>query len=191
MCQDNSRALHLHEVTLFRHSASQASCGSCWAVSSTETFQGRLCIATKGAVALELSAQETTSCCNLFGGCFGSSGCDGGIPSEAWQYFVKTGLVTGGDYGSNEGCFPYQLPQCAHHVQSKLPPCQEGGSTPACPNPKSCSNSAYGTPWAQDKHFAKKSYGLNSVQDMMQSLVQDGGVTVAFTVYEDFLTYKS
>ena len=34
------------------HIEDQASCGSCWAVSSTETFQGRLCIATKGAVSL-------------------------------------------------------------------------------------------------------------------------------------------
>ena len=140
---------------------------------------------------VELSAQDTASCCNLFGGCFGSQGCNGGIPAEAWSYFVQTGVVTGGDYDSKEGCFPYEIPNCDHHEGGPYPPCTEGGSTPACPNPKACTNAAYHTAWSQDKHYAKSSYSLPSVQQIQESLFKEGSVTAAFSVYEDFLTYKS
>lgn len=168
---------------------------SCWAVSSTEAFNDRKCITTGGEFLTELSAQDTTSCCNLFGGCFGSQGCNGGMPAEAWQYFTKNGLVTGGEYdsiGKGESCFPYQLPNCNHHEGGPYPECKEGGSTPACPSPKKCSESTYAKAWGDDKTYAKSAYGVSSDPAAIQTeIMTKGPVTAAFSVYEDFITYRS
>ena len=49
------------------------------------------------------------ACCKSCG-----FGCNGGFPSGAWSYFKKTGLVTGGNYDTNEGCEPYSIPSCDH-----------------------------------------------------------------------------
>jgi cathepsin B len=171
------------------HIRDQASCGSCWAFGSTEALNDRLCIAH--GLKTELSAQDTASCCSGFA-CFGSNGCDGGIPSEAWSWFVNTGVVTGGDYddiGKTDTCYPYQIKPCEHHVPGSRPPCTEGGSTPACDT--SCPNSGYAVPFNQDKHHATSAYSLGSVEDIQQSIMTKGPVTAAFSVYEDFLSYKS
>lgn len=97
------------------HVRDQSACGSCWAFGSTEAFNDRLCI-NYGFTTL-LSPTDTMACCNLFNGCVGSSGCDGGIPEEAYSYFINHGVVTGGDYGSNQSatCSNYIFPQCSHH----------------------------------------------------------------------------
>lgn len=178
------------------HIRDQADCGSCWAFGSTEAFNDRLCIATNGQYQAELSAQDTTSCCNLFTGCGFSQGCQGGDPTAAWSYFVNTGVVTGGDYdtiGTGSSCFPYQLANCAHHEPSpKYPNCSESiAQTPACPNPKACSESKYSTPWANDKQHAKSAYSISGVQNIQTEIMTYGPVTAAFTVYADFPTYKS
>ncbi len=49
------------------------------------------------------------ACCKLCG-----FGCNGGYPQAAWSYFKKSGLVTGGNYDSNEGCRPYTIAACDH-----------------------------------------------------------------------------
>lgn len=173
------------------HVIRSASAG--WAVSSTATFQDRLCIETKGSFNTLLSTQDTTSCCGGFA-CFGSDGCNGGQPAEAWSWFQSTGVVTGGEYidmGTGKTCYPYALAECAHHTtNSTYPPCPaQEDPTPACST--SCTDPKYPTPFKNDAHFAKQSYSLNSVNDMMSDLVTNGPITVAFDVYEDFLSYTS
>jgi cathepsin B len=176
--------------TTISHVRDQSACGSCWAFGSTEAFNDRACIFHN--VTKEYSASDTNSCCNMNNGC-SSMGCDGGYPSDAWNYFVNTGLVTGGDYDTvNTGatCFPYPLPTCSHHEQGKYPMCPTNEyNTPACPT--ACTDPKYPTAWAQDLSFAKSAYSVNSVTDIMTELVNNGPVTAAFDVYEDFLTYKS
>ena len=61
----------------------------------------RICIASKGANMFHISAEDLVSCCSACG-----YGCQGGYPESAWEYYVHTGLVTGGNYNSNEGCQP-------------------------------------------------------------------------------------
>jgi cathepsin B len=134
-----------------------------------------------------LSAEDLLSCCpsGFFGGC--GSGCNGGYPSAAWDYFKKTGLVSGGDYNSDEGCYPYSIPSCDHHIEGSDNPCGPTVSTPSCK--KSCIN---GLNWSQDKHYAASSYSVPSgEQSVMQEIYENGPVEAAFTVYEDFPTYKS
>lgn len=169
----------------------QSNCGSCWAVSSTATINDRMCIVSSGKFQTELSAQDTTSCCDLLK-CF-SMGCNGGQPSGAFSYFAKYGVVSGGEYsaiGKGDSCFPYQLAPCAHHVVSPgLQNCTGDASTPACPT--ACSEKSYGTAWAQDKHTSKTAYSVSGVQNIMAEIAKNGPVTAAFTVYDDFLAYKS
>jgi cathepsin B len=54
------------------------------------------------------------ACCVLCGG-----GCDGGFPTAAWRHYEVTGLVTGGNYNSMQGCEPYTLPSCDHQYVQK------------------------------------------------------------------------
>jgi len=141
----------------------------------------RICIATKGQSAPHLSAEDMLSCCGSCG-----FGCDGGDPAAAWDYWVHTGLVSGGNYGSAAGCYPYQIPACDHHVNGTLPPCGPEVPTPPCV--KKCQNGAV---WKDDKHFGASSYSVDSEEDIQTEIMTNGPVEAAFTVYEDFLTYKS
>jgi cathepsin B len=71
----------------------------------------RICIASNGQQNVHLSAEDLVDCCGSCG-----FGCNGGFPESAWEWFVRTGIVTGGNYNSNEGCQPYSIPACDHHV---------------------------------------------------------------------------
>lgn len=57
----------------------------------------RLCIATGSKTQVNISAEQLTACCTDCG-----VGCNGGYADKAWPYFFQHGIVTGGDYGSNE-----------------------------------------------------------------------------------------
>jgi len=170
----------------------QSNCGSCWAFGSTEAFNDRYCIATGDAKTV-FSPEDTNSCCSGVS-CSFSMGCNGGQPSGAWSWFTKTGVSTGGDYadiGSGSTCKPYSLQSCAHHVDppagmvacSTLP----SYSTPKCAS--SCSETAYGTAYKSDKHFASSSYSVKGVSNIQKEIMEKGTVTVAMTVYDDFETY--
>lgn len=45
---------------------------------------------------------------------------------------MKNGLVSGGQYGSHQGCKPYSIAKCEHHVNGTLPPCEGIVDTPNC-----------------------------------------------------------
>jgi cathepsin B len=159
-------------VTLVRD---QSACGSCWAFGSTESFNDRLCISTGNKVIL--SAADVLACCEWTCG----MGCNGGYPQSAWNYFRSKGAVT-------QSCFEYPFPACAHHVtSSKYPACPSAEySTPKCN--KTCAD---GTDFDSDKVKAKTVYSLDSESDIMNDIATKGPVTAAFTVYADFVSYKS
>lgn len=162
----------------------QGSCGSCWAFGATEAMSDRICIASKGQTNAHISAEDLVSCCVSCG-----FGCNGGYPEAAWEYFAHSGLVSGGNYNSNQGCRPYTIPACEHHVNGSLPPCQGEGSTPRCE--KKC-EAGYTTPYAQDKHYGKSAYAVRNQESQIQTeIMTNGPVEGAFTVYADFPSYKS
>ncbi|XP_070534323.1 cathepsin B-like [Ptychodera flava] len=163
----------------------QASCGSCWAFGAVEAMSDRYCIASNGQVNVHVSAEDLLCCCGFQCG----DGCNGGFPSGAWEYWVNTGLVSGGQYGTKQGCSPYTLPHCDHHVSGKYQPCGDIVPTPKCV--KSCEE-GYNVTYENDKHFGSTSYAVSSdVNQIMTEIYKNGPVEAAFTVYADFPSYKS
>eukprot|EP00352_Strombidinopsis_acuminata_P009271 CAMPEP_0176375148 /NCGR_PEP_ID=MMETSP0126-20121128/27304_1 /TAXON_ID=141414 ORGANISM="Strombidinopsis acuminatum, Strain SPMC142" /NCGR_SAMPLE_ID=MMETSP0126 /ASSEMBLY_ACC=CAM_ASM_000229 /LENGTH=409 /DNA_ID=CAMNT_0017736107 /DNA_START=62 /DNA_END=1291 /DNA_ORIENTATION=+ len=171
---------------VINHVRDQSNCGSCWAHGTTEALNDRSCIA-KGVHNL-FSVSDTTGCCDFLH-CF-SMGCNGGQVATPWAWFNSAGVVTGGDFGDNELCFDYTMAKCAHHVTAPgLGSCDDIVQVePQC---KSTCQTNTSIDYASDKNFASSSYGFRSVDAIKSDIYQHGTVTAAFTVYEDFLTYKS
>lgn len=160
----------------------QGSCGSCWAFSSAEAMSDRTCIGSNGTLKLELSAEDVLTCCTDCG-----FGCNGGFPASAYDYWVKSGLVTGGLYNGT-GCQPYKIEPCEHHVPGPRPACTEV-PTPAC---ETTCQPGYPKTFLQDKHFGAKSYSIErNVAQIQSEIMKNGPVTAAFSVYSDFVVYKS
>lgn len=149
----------------------QGKCGSCWAFGATEGISDRLCL--KEGSFLQLAPLDLVTCDQNDGGC------EGGDPGSAWQY-AQGGLAT-------EQCIPYltanggPVPTCAPDQQ----PCLDFINTPACPS--TCNGGSS----IQRSHAVGNVYSLGSAQQMMTELDQNGPIEVAFTVYADFLAYKS
>merc|ERR1719192_2247244 len=176
-------------ASVIGHIRDQANCGSCWAHGTTEAFNDRMCISSKGKFTTLLSVADTTGCCGFLS-CL-SMGCNGGQVQTPWKWFHKTGVVTGGDYGDGKYCYDYTMPQCAHHVNSTtLPDCSDIKQVqPKCDS--KCPTNAQ-IIYSGDKHQSSdKGYGFRSTSAIKQDLVTYGSVTAAFTVYSDFPSYKS
>merc|ERR1711862_249563 len=111
------------------------------------------------------------------------------------NWFESRGVVTGGDYtdiGSETTCYPYSLAPCAHHVPAtaKYPACPSSEyPSPRCAS--SCSESGYSKSFSADKTRASRAYSVRGESQIMQELVDNGPLYVAFSVYSDFPTYKS
>jgi len=164
----------------------QGFCGSCWAFGAVEAISDRLCMSQSksgatNATYLALAPLDMTACNSGFFS--GESGCQGGQLGGAWNYAKKTGLVT-------EKCFPYlksengPVPTCDPTAQPCLPE-SKFIKTPACT--KKCAD---GSDWDSDKHKLTSVYNVDASQ-LMAELANNGPVESAFTVYADFVHYKS
>jgi cathepsin B len=163
----------------------QSTCGSCWAFGAVEAMSDRICIASGQTLQTRISSEDLLSCCGVSCG----QGCNGGYPSAAWNYFHRTGLVTGYLYKDTKWCSSYAFAPCDHHVDGKYGPCGSSQPTPKCT--KSCV-SGYPTTYENDKLFADTVYSVPSqVSKIQTEIMTHGPVEAAFTVYADFPTYKS
>ena len=161
----------------------QANCGSCWAVASVETMSDRHCIISKGAQKPILSASAVISCCSLCG-----KGCNGGLPYEAFIYWLGAGIPTGGDYGDTETCLPYFLPKCNHHINDTgLPDCPPSAKEPSCN--KTCQE-GYNIAYNDDRYFASEYYTVKGEAEIMTEIYERGSIESNFVVYDDFVDYK-
>ena len=141
-----------------------------------EAISDRTCIASKGAFKEDISAEDLLTCCSSCG-----FGCSGGWPASAWEYWVDHGLVTGGLFNGT-GCQPYAIPP-HHHGEPYR-------STPECHEYCEGSDHSHVT-FVKSKHFGKESYSLDGVQAIQADIMKNGPVSATFTVYSDFLSYKS
>jgi cathepsin B len=160
----------------------QGRCGSCWAFGCAESVSDRMCIsgAANNTAFLQLAALDLTINDQM------NAGCQGGDPGSAWMWAVNQGLVS-------EACLPYgkwetpnagPVPTC----QAAKEPCMPNTFVPTPPANKKCAD---GSTYTSDKHHLKSAYSLTTVNDIMADLVENGPMEAAFTVYMDFLTYKS
>jgi cathepsin B len=162
----------------------QANCGSCWAFAASETMSDRWCIDHDQKSQIRISSQDITSCCHTCG-----MGCNGGNAGPAWASFVRHGFVTGDLYGNDNWCKPYELAPCAHHVHSeKYPDCAGDANTPKCE--RKC-NSSYPHSYKSDLKKGHHHYSIRGASHLVKEVSTKGPIAVAFSVYEDFLTYKS
>jgi cathepsin B len=146
----------------------QAECGSCWAFGCVEAVQDRFCIATNNSLGLSFMDEV---CCDP-----NDDGCQGGDAGSAWQNVQSNGIVT-------SACAPYTVPTCPPSQE----PCLNFVDTPNCPS--SCSDSEN---WSQSKHYLSNVYSVSSdVGDIQQEMFQNGPIEACFSVYEDFLSYKT
>lgn len=104
------------------------------------------------------------------------------------EYWVKEGLVTGGQYGSNEGCQPYLIPKCNHHEPGPYENCSGMLPTPTCK--KTC-ESSYTVSYLEDLHYGETAYHVRGVEEIQTEIMTNGPVEGSFTVYSDFPTYTS
>ncbi|XP_039296010.1 cathepsin B-like cysteine proteinase 4 [Nilaparvata lugens] len=160
----------------------QANCKAYWAMSVASVLSDRYCIASKGKVKQELSAQNLLSCCEECGNCQ-----KGGCICSSWRYAATHGLVTGGGYASHKGCYPYEFRPCGGPHQ---PSCSEDPTPSKCES-HACKNPNYNVPFNKDLHKAELSYRLpNSTLAIKKELLRHGPITALFKIYKDFLTYK-
>ena len=161
----------------------QANCGSCWAFGAVEAMSDRICIKSGQTDQRRVSAQNLVTCCPFCG-----FGCQGGYPAFAWEYWVDTGIVTGGGYQDKTYCQPYFLPECDHHTEGPHGPCPDIADTPDC-----VTNCDDGNQQPYDSEMTKgtTAYSVYGEDDIMQEIYDNGPVEAAFSVYEDFLTYKT
>uniref|UniRef100_G3MRN3 Peptidase C1A papain C-terminal domain-containing protein n=1 Tax=Amblyomma maculatum TaxID=34609 RepID=G3MRN3_AMBMU len=179
---------HWPDCPTIREIRDQGSCGSCWAFGAVEAISDRTCIHSpegKPRVIAHLAADDVLSCCTECG-----AGCNGGFPGSAWSYWVHKGIVTGGNYDSDEGCMPYPIKACDHHVNGTLGPCDK--TIPPTPRCVRMCRKGYDVDFMDDKHYGRHAYSVPAKAKQIQAeIMMNGPVEADFTVYEDFLHYKS
>ncbi|WP_410317793.1 C1 family peptidase, partial [Klebsiella pneumoniae] len=94
----------------------QGNCGSCWAVAAAGVMTDRTCIDTNATVIFRYSSEDVAACCTECG-----LGCYGGDEDCVLRHWVEHGYVSGGRYNSNEGCQPYSVEECEHHMVGERP----------------------------------------------------------------------
>ncbi|MFH4975222.1 hypothetical protein AB6A40_001931 [Gnathostoma spinigerum] len=173
------------------HIYDQSACGSSWAIASASVMSDRICIESRKKVSI--SANDLMTCCK---NCTKSQdGCLGGFVSRAWHYWVTEGIVTGGDYGSEEGCKPYPFPKCSHAKESssKYSKCSEvvakqGNMYSADMCSDMCADNRISS--QKTKYTGKQWYYVPAKeQEIMREIYKHGPVSATFNIYESFFNY--
>lgn len=161
-----------------REVRNQGCCGACWAVSAASIFTDRWCIHSPEHEQFYFGSNDLISCCHACG-----KGCQEGTLGPVWTYWVKRGVSSGGPFNSKQGCRSYPFDeQCTNPDSEDVAPrCSEKCQT----------NYKYKENY-QDRRFGRVAYAVAADETkIMEELFVNGPVQAAYTVYTDFLAYKS
>ena len=168
----------------FKDVRDQSACGSCWAFGAVSAMSDRLCVKSGQKDQRRISSEDLLECCDSCG-----FGCEGGYLYQSWSYSKSDGLVTGGLYDDKKFCKPYAFPPCNHHSKGPYDDCsQHDYETPECK--RKCQD-GYETEYKKDRIKSASIYSIRGEENIMRELFTNGSVEASFTVYEDFLLYKS
>jgi len=95
----------------------QGSCGSCWAFGTTGAVEAHWALSS--GKLLSLSEQQLVDCA----GAFGNMGCNGGLPSQAFEYIKHAGgieLSTDYKYTGRDGTCHFQIEKVAAKVTGEV-----------------------------------------------------------------------
>eukprot|EP00928_Gymnodinium_smaydae_P023786 TRINITY_DN1948_c0_g1_i2.p1 TRINITY_DN1948_c0_g1~~TRINITY_DN1948_c0_g1_i2.p1 ORF type:complete len:1430 (-),score=330.27 TRINITY_DN1948_c0_g1_i2:1468-5688(-) len=183
----DSRQQWPHCAETINHVRNQGKCGSCWAQSAAAAMDGRLCISSGGKFSGDkawISAGYITACYNMpvINGCAGGN--PGWALSRLKANFVPGmgGAPTGGEHGGT--CVPYfGSGDALSHFDGK------NMKAPSCPT--QCQG-AYPRSLNQDKFYTTSTpTSSKSLNDAKRALMEGGPIPMAFTVFQDFMAYKS
>jgi len=166
--------------------ADQSACGSCWAVSAATVMSDRVCIHSGGEIKTQVSTAEVTSCAMWW------DGCQGGWEDVAFDYWAGEGVVSGTGYTEDGGCKPYPFPPCEHHYNgtTSYPICpKEIYEAPDCV--AECQPGYTENSYHDDKSYGKAVEYFSGVEEIQREVMKNGPIAVSFTVYEDFVNYRS
>ena len=168
----------------------QSSCGSSWAFGVVEAISDRICIHSGQKLQTRVSSEDLITCCTRCG-----KGCNGGSSSNAWEYWMQTGIVSGNLYTNDQmtdskTCRPYAMPPCAHHTtNSTYQSCTTlpNYDTPKCE--KTCNSLYKANDFNNDKSKGMSNYSVHGEYNMKAEISRNGPIEVSVAVYEDFETY--
>ena len=142
----------------------QGGCGSCWTFSTTGALEAHLALKAGAWRAPRLSEQQLVDCA----GAFDTQGCNGGLPSHAFEYIKHAGGL------STEFSYPYHAKdeKCKFNASASVTAPQSNGIGIRVPG--GSVNLTKGDEGALKYYLATK-----------------GPVSVAFDVASDFRDYKS
>jgi len=183
----------------------QGGCGSCYAVAATSVISDRICIKSKGKNQPFISSQDLISCCKDCGGCHGTV-----WALLSFNHWRDHGIVSGGAYGSFEGCVPYKhSPNCGSPCSIDIYS-KKDHSNMQCR--KQC-QPLYSKHYEDDLYKAKSVYwvkvnkvtignieqlqpvsnitNVDSETLIKREVLMNGPVLACFVVYEEFQHYKS
>lgn len=164
------------ECELIKEIRNQGKYGTCWAKSVASVISDRICISSSGKSQPRISSHDLISCCK---DCTIESCTTGGFVEKAFKFFNENGLVTGGPYGSNGTCKPYEFPPANYKVDPTVCDCK-----------KECKEDS--KTYAEDKYFGWPMVKIsNDVVATQKEIMKNGPVVAAMVTYSDFHIYDT
>lgn len=138
----------------------------------------RYCIHSNQTKHFHVSSYDLMTCCKK---CAPRGICEGGSSERAWQYWADSGLVSGGEFGSNEGCVPYAIdPEVSFYINGY-------------PTNNKCKKECqpeYNLTYQEDLTYGKGLYSVeNDMEAIQLEIMNNGPVQAAFKAYQDFESF--